>query len=93
MRKFRPGDQVIYYQAQYRNTATPGGNVATLQRVEQAVEVVDHYMTVRESSRKGTLVLVANSGQLHVTHNDDPNIRRASLWERFRYRDRFPRLA
>jgi hypothetical protein len=57
----------------------------------ETISIVDHYLTVKESSKKGTLVLVTVSGKLHVTHNNNPNLRRAGWWERFFHRDRFPR--
>ncbi len=81
MRVFTPGDRVVYEELQ---AAAAAG--------QSSAYVVEHFMTVRESREKGTLVLMTGKGTLHVTHNDNPNVRRASLWERFRYRDRFPQL-
>lgn len=82
MRRFSTGESVVYEEVQQRTNA----------QLPIADAVVYHYMTVMESREKGTLVLVTQSGQLHVTHNNNPSLRRASWWERLRHPNRFPRL-
>lgn len=86
MRRFSRGDFVIYEEARRQPASLSGlgGQVA--------VDIVEHYMTVCESSRRGTLVLQTHGGRIHVTQSDDPNIRRAPFWQRWFRRDRFPRL-
>lgn len=86
MRRFRRGDYIIYYEPAPRRPAyaQTAGNDST--------RMATHFMTVRESSQKGTLVLQAHSGQLIVTHNDSPQIRRARWWERWFQGDQFPQL-
>lgn len=89
MRRFSTGEPVVFEEVQRQASTVNGNNV---QPQENADGVVYHYMTVMESREKGTLVLLTNSGQLHVTHNNNPNLRRASWWERLRHPGRFPRL-
>ena len=86
MRKFTRGDFVVYYEPAPRRPALvePAGG--------GSAHFTTHYLTVRESSKKGTLVLQAHSGQLIVTHNQNPDLRRARWWERLVHGSRFPRL-
>lgn len=82
MRKFRRGQFVVYDEPIPR-TGMPAQDF-------ESDSVIRHYMIVSESSKKGTLVLQATSGQLIVTHRDNPNVRRARFWERIFKFDRFP---
>jgi hypothetical protein len=86
MGKFFRGDRVIYEE----ETRNPGGTGS--EAGGDSADIVQHFMTVRESSKKGTVVLVTQTGKMHVTLNTNPNLRRARWWERLLYRDRFPRL-
>jgi hypothetical protein len=88
MRRFSTGEPVVFEEFQGRPSAQNGNTI----RSADVANVVYHYMTVMESREKGTLVLLTQTGQLHVTHNNNPNLRRASWWERLRYPGRFPRL-
>jgi len=81
MRKFRPGDLVIYYEQARCLDPADGGDFDC---------VTPHYLTVRESGKKGTLVLQTHTAQFIVTRNDDPALRRARWWERWVYSRRFP---
>lgn len=81
MRRFSTGEPVVFEEVQRSMEA------------ENSEGIVVHYMTVMESREKGTLVLLTQSGQLHVTHNNNPSLRRASWWERLRHPGRFPRLS
>ena len=86
MGKFSRGDRVIYDEV----SRNPGGMDS--ETAGNSAYIVQHFMTVRESSKKGTVVLVTQTGKMHVTLNTNPNLRRARWWERLLYRDRFPRL-
>ena len=82
MRRFSRGDRVIFDMIA-RNPGVPKDDSSTY--------IVQHFMTVQETSKKGTVVLVTNDGRMHVTLNTNPNLRRARWWEKLLYRDRFPR--
>ncbi len=87
MSRFSRGDCVIYTEIQPSRPADPQNPTTT-----DTTDLVEHYLTVRESSKRGTLVLVSQNGQMHVTHTDNPSVRRAPLWVRLFCRSRFPRL-
>lgn len=89
MRRFSTGEPVVFEEVRQHAMAQRQNNA---QLANAGDAVVCHYMTVMESREKGTLVLLTQNGQLHVTHNNHPNLRRASWWERLRYPGRFPRL-
>jgi hypothetical protein len=42
--------------------------------------------------RDGRLLLITRRGKQHVVHPNDPQLRRASWWQRFRFGHRFPLL-
>ena len=90
MRRFSTGESVVYEEVQQPTNAQTRQNPQTADSGDS--RVVYHYMTVMESREKGTLVLLTQGGQLHVTHNNNPNLRRASWWERLCHPSRFPRL-
>ncbi len=90
MRRFSTGEPVVYEEVQQPTNAQTRQNAQITDSDNSGV--VYHYMRVMESREKGTLVLLTQSGQLHVTHNNNPNLRRASWWERLCYPSRFPRL-
>lgn len=82
MRRFSRGDLVIYQE----QTGMMGAGD------EDSIGIIEHYMTVCEFSKKGTLVLQTHQNNMHVTQSDDPNLRRAPFWQRWFCRGRFPRL-
>jgi hypothetical protein len=88
MRRFSTGDFVVYEMVQQESTML-SLNEESGSGPRNWLNV---YMTVMESREKGTLVLLTETGELHVTHNNNPNLRRASWWERLWHPDRFPRL-
>jgi hypothetical protein len=90
MRRFSTGQPVVVEELQRSTNAQSRDDARTITAADAAV--VYHYMTVMESREKGTLVLLTQHGELHVTHNNNPSVRRASWWERLTSRDRFPRL-
>jgi hypothetical protein len=93
MRKFSRGDCVIFDEVpQTASIESRSGGELDSATGEESAYIVQHYMTVRESSQKGTVVLQTKSGKMHVTLNTNPNLRRARWWERVLYRDRFPQL-
>lgn len=86
MRRFSRGDFVIYQEVRAQSDLMTGDANG------ESITIVEHKMTVCDFSKKGTLVLQTHEGHMHVTHSDDPNLRRASLWQRWFSGDRFPRL-
>jgi hypothetical protein len=50
---------------------------------------VKKYWIVDEIRNDGQLVLVTPKGKKRVKTSNDPQLRRASFWDRIRYRQRF----
>ena len=89
-RSIKPGDYVIYSKA--KHTMHPGRrarNVYPNVNGEYYDYVVDKYWIVTDVLGDGDLVLETRRGKTHVVPADDPNLRRASIWDRFRHRTRF----
>mgnify|MGYP003564980155 CR=1 FL=1 len=53
--------------------------------------IVDKYWTVR-SVDDDVVTLVTRRGKVHEVPLDDPKLRRANLWERILYANRFPQI-
>ncbi len=60
-------------------------------RGELYVYLVDKHWAVAEIREDQRLVVVTRRGKRYVLAKDDPNLRRATIWERLRYWARFPR--
>jgi len=91
VRDFRVGDCVIYCVK--KNTPHPGRRaraVSPSARGEYYSYSVDKQWIVRQLRDDGRLVLETRRGKQRVISSDDPALRHASLWERWRLRDRFP---
>ncbi len=54
--------------------------------------LVDKFWTVSQVYGTGELLLVTRRGKQHRVAVDDPRLRPARLWERWLYRERFPKL-
>ncbi len=88
---YRTGDPVIYRKL--KHSVHPGErakNVEPAPNGDYYTYEVDKFWTVADLTEDGKLVLVTRRGKKHVISPNDPNVRRANLWERFLYADRFP---
>lgn len=91
---FKAGDWVIYRKT--KHSTHPGPRAQDVQPSENGDDysyLVDKFWAVAETRDEQTLVLVTRTGKLHVVSVDDPHLRHANWWERFRYRQRFPKLS
>ena len=92
-KRFAPGDPVVY-RKQKRSTR-PGNRAKRIEAArfgEDYYYEVDKYWVVREFTSDDCLIVQTRRGKTHVIHGSDKNLRRAYLWERIFYRDRFPKL-
>ncbi len=92
-RPFRVGDWVVYQVT--KQTTHPGPRAHAIRpslRGELYSYAVDKLWVVSEVRSDGQLVLVTRRGKQHVVAASDPLLRRPSLWERWLWRNRFPRL-
>ena len=90
-RSFRNGDPVVYCKEKVSTRPGPRArDVHPAERGDDYSYRVDKFWTVVEIRNDGRLVLRTRRGKLHVLDADDPHLRPASLWERLRFRGRFP---
>lgn len=88
---FQVGDLAVY--CAIKHSCKPGvraKNVSPAPRGETYTYRVDKYWVVDEVQNDGTVVLRTRRGKTRAISVSDPNLRRASLWEKFVIRHRFP---
>jgi hypothetical protein len=92
-RRFAPGDPVVYRKLKASPRPGPRAEeIVPTPRGEDYVYEVDKFWTVVEQRDDNTIVLLTRTGKRHVVPCDDPHLRRASWWERWRFASRFPKL-
>ena len=87
---FQVGDWVIYRKTKFSSLPGPRArNVAASESGDGYAYNVDKYWVVTEVSPDGAVrVMTRRCKQLQFARHD-PNLRRASWWQRLRYRRRF----
>ena len=90
--EFRTGDLVVY--SKEKCSVRPGPRAHDLQparRGESYTYRVDKFWIVVDCLEDGRrLVLATRRGKQHEVDSSSPYLRSANLWERIRYRERFP---
>jgi hypothetical protein len=87
---YQPGDWVIYRKTKHSLLPGPrAANVNAARFGDGYSYTVDKFWTVREVRSDGSLLLETRRGKQHSVRPDDPCLRRANLWQRLWYRDRF----
>lgn len=93
-RRFHRGDPVVYRKQKASTRPGPRAqDVEPALRGETYAYVVEKQWRVADANEDGLVALVTRRGKVHVTDADDRNLRRPSLWERWRWRHRFPALS
>lgn len=88
---FQPGNLVIYRMR--KRSPRPGPRAMAISpelHGEAYSYEVEKYWVVADSLDDGTIMLQTRRGKRHRVAAVDPNLRRASWWERLLYRRRFP---
>ncbi|MBL8814213.1 MAG: hypothetical protein JNM43_28855 [Planctomycetaceae bacterium] len=88
---YRPGDLVIYTVS--KQSPTPGPRARAIQPSEYGEDytyVVDKFWMVSELVGDNQVQIITRRGKTRTVSIDDPLLRKAGWWQRFRYRDRFP---
>ncbi len=88
--RWKPGDRVVF--AKQKFSTTPGRRSRTVdasRRGEYYAYVVDKYWLVKTVLEDGQVLLVTRRGKEHRFHPNDPRLRAATLWERWRHHQRF----
>ena len=91
---YQPGDPVVFRITKQSTDPGPravdifpaaGGDTYSYQ--------VDKFWTVKEVDPNGTLQIITRRGKQRSVSKDDLRLSRASWWERWFYRERFPKLS
>ena len=90
----KPGDAVVYQISKVSTDPGPRAkDVHPAEFGDTYSYIVEKYWTVSEIQPNGDLVLVTRRGKRHVVSPTDPCLRSARWWERWLYRERFPKLS
>ena len=91
-RKFKKGDLVIFKKT--KRSTSPGPRARKVEPAPHGDDytyLVEKFWIVAEVSGEGVL-LRTRRGKEHRLNADHPNLRHATWWERWLYRNRFPQL-
>lgn len=90
-REFKTGDPVVYSMEKHSDSPGPRArNVHPAPRGEFYSYVVDKLWIVEEQLGDGRLRLRTRRGKERLVDSADPMLRAPTLWERLRFRSRFP---
>ena len=90
---FQSGDCVVY--CKMKHTTHPGRRAREVRasaKGDHYTYFVDKFWIVRQVLDNGRLLLETRRGKTHVLNQSDPNLRRATLWDRIRHRERISQL-
>jgi len=88
------GDWVIYRKTKFSTHPGPRAqNVLPAENGDEYAYTVDKFWIVAEVRTDGSLLLKTRRGKTHVVPPGHLNLRKANLWERWRYRGRFEAIA
>ncbi len=93
-RNYNVGDWVVYRRTKHSESPGPRAkNVTSAAKGDGYSYTVDKYWIVDAIREDGCLLLKTRLGKEHVVDVDDPQLHRASWWERLLYRQRFSQVA
>ena len=93
MPKYEVGDRVVYHKP--KMSGRPGRRAEDVHpspHGEDYSYVVDKFWTVSAVHDDGTLDVITRTGKVHRLREEDPLLRKASLIQKARFKDRFPDL-
>ena len=92
--RYHPGDRVVFTRDKYTSAPSPRAkNLVATPNGESYQYQVDKYWVVIEVRTGGELLVATRRGKTHVVQADNPQLRKASWWERFFKGKRFPHLS
>jgi hypothetical protein len=87
------GDGIVYRKQKVSTHPGPGAyDIHPAGQGETYSYFVDKFWTVENVLRDGRIVVTTRTNKQHYLRSDDPNLRKAGLIARLRYRNRFPQL-
>ncbi len=91
MKRFKPGDWVIYTKQKISDSPGPRAkSINAAKRGETYSYFVDKYWAVGSWVDDKTLLLYTRTGKLHKVSADDSHLRPAAWWERWLLAHKFP---
>lgn len=92
---FKIGTPVIYKMTKFSTQPGPrASNVHPASQGDSYGYTVDKlWVVVEVNENEDKVIIQTRRGKTREIDVDDPNLRRASWWERIWYRNRFPQLA
>ena len=88
---FKVGEPVIFTKEKHGLAPGPRAHdVMPAVHGDSYAYQVDKFWIVASEDAEGRLVLRTRRGKQHAVAPDDERLRRPTVWERLRYRDRFP---
>ena len=92
-REYHPGDWVVFRVTKYGVHPGPRAeNVIPARHGDSYCYTIDKFWIVVGQAPNGHLMLKTRRGKQHVVAPDDLRLRKANLWERWRYRSRFEEI-
>ena len=93
IRSAKVGDKVVFSKDKHSPSPGPRArDIAAAPKGDDYSYIVAKYWVVAEVNPDGTLLLRTRRGKEHRIAKSDPRLRHATLWERLRFRKRFPSL-
>lgn len=88
------GDRIVYRKQKVSTHPSPHAyDVHPASQGDTYIYFIDKFWTVEKVLRDGRLLVTTRTHKHHYLSPDDPNLQKASWFERLRYWRRFPRLA
>jgi hypothetical protein len=92
-REYQPGDWVVFRVTKYGVHPGPrASNVIPAQNGDSYRYTIDKFWIVVCRTSNGQLSLRTRRGKEHVVAADDIRLRKANIWERWRYKSRFEEI-
>ena len=91
--KWESHDLVVY--SKQKHSVSPGPRARSVDaatRGETYSYTVDKFWIIKQLLEDGQLLLITRTGKHHTIHPNDPNLRKATLWERWIYRQRYSEI-
>lgn len=90
---YRQGDRVVFRVTKFSSHPGPRAeNIAPAPHGESYHYTVDKFWIVAGFASTGELILRTRRGKQHLVNAGDIRLRRANIWERWRYRSRFEEI-
>lgn len=91
MRRYKPGDHVVYRKTKFSTHPGPRAmRIRGAARGDDYNYVVDKLWTVKAVRRDGMLEVVTRRGKTHLLSPRDRSLRKASVLDEMKFRGRFP---